>query len=113
METIRYLGCRYFIFFWSLLLILGVPNAFAKQTDARTWLINQTTFYVDRLVDNMSPSDGLKGAIIAAKSRSNPDYYFHWVRDAALTIDSLIQIYPLLEESHKRIAKQKILEYIE
>lgn len=45
------------------------------------------------LLKNISPSDGLRGSVIAAPSRSHPDYYYHWVRDAALVADSLINIY--------------------
>ncbi len=48
---------------------------------------------VNFLLKNVSPNDGLRGSIIAAPSRSNPDYYFHWVRDASLVTDSLLDIY--------------------
>lgn len=45
------------------------------------------------LLQNVSPKDGLRGSIIASPSRSNPEYYYHWVRDAALVADSLVNIY--------------------
>jgi glucoamylase len=45
------------------------------------------------LLKNLSPNDGVRGSIIAAPSRSNPDYYYHWVRDAALVVDTLLNVY--------------------
>ncbi|MCB0394829.1 MAG: glycoside hydrolase family 15 protein, partial [Bdellovibrionales bacterium] len=32
------------------------------------------------------------GIVVASPSQSDPDYYFHWVRDAALVTNALIQI---------------------
>lgn len=45
------------------------------------------------LMKNVSPADGVRGSIIAAPSRNHPDYYYHWVRDAALVTDSLLNLY--------------------
>lgn len=45
------------------------------------------------LLKNTSPQDGARGSVIAAPSRSHPDYYFHWVRDAALVVESLMDVY--------------------
>jgi len=111
METNRYSGCRPIVFLWSLLLIVFSPIMTAQQIGARAWLEQQTTFYVERLLDNISPRDGLPGAVIAAKSRSNPDYYYHWVRDAGIAIDALLQIYPLLDDAHKEIVRHKLFSY--
>lgn len=41
------------------------------------------------LLDNVSPPDAHPGAVVAATSRENPPYYFHWVRDAALVMSHL------------------------
>lgn len=42
-----------------------------------------------RLIDAISPSDGAKGAVMASPSRSYPDYYYHWIRDAALVMNEV------------------------
>jgi glucoamylase len=45
-----------------------------------------------------------KGSILAADSQNNPDYFFHWMRDAALSADALIQMLnadPGLENSNE------------
>lgn len=38
------------------------------------------------LLANLNPVDGIRGTVIASPSRENPDYYYHWVRDAALVM---------------------------
>ena len=56
-------------------------------------LENQFQRSIYFLLKNTSPADGLKGSVIAAPSKSHPDYYYHWVRDAALVVDSLLNLY--------------------
>jgi glucoamylase len=46
-----------------------------------------------KLFGNFSPQGGTRGVIIASPSRQSPDYYFHWVRDAALSYDVALQLY--------------------
>jgi len=46
-----------------------------------------------RLLRNVSPPDALPGAIVASKSRSNPDYYYHWVRDSGIAVRALLSLY--------------------
>ncbi|MBL7555065.1 MAG: glycoside hydrolase family 15 protein [Bdellovibrionaceae bacterium] len=56
-------------------------------------LENQFQRSIYFLLKNTSPADGVKGSVIAAPSKSHPDYYYHWVRDAALVVDSLLNLY--------------------
>lgn len=39
----------------------------------------------------ISPADGLPGAILASPSRTKPDYYYHWTRDAALVTMGVVR----------------------
>jgi glucoamylase len=48
------------------------------------------------LLKNISPSDAVKGVVVASPSKRDPDYYYHWVRDAALVMES---VHDLLDES--------------
>jgi glucoamylase len=41
---------------------------------------------VEKMFRNISPPGASRGAVIASPSRSSPNYYFHWVRDAALVM---------------------------
>ena len=53
------------------------------------WLAEQPDVLTNGILDHVSPSDALAGSIIASPERGEPDYYFHWVRDAALTMITL------------------------
>ncbi|MHC4990956.1 MAG: glycoside hydrolase family 15 protein [Planctomycetota bacterium] len=41
----------------------------------------------ERMLGNISPPGTRRGAVIASPSRSKPDYFYCWVRDAALVMD--------------------------
>lgn len=45
------------------------------------------------LLKNVSPADGLPGTVIASPSRANPDYYYHWTRDGAIVMSTLMDLY--------------------
>lgn len=55
------------------------------------WLEAEATLSSLRIRENISRPDGLPGAVIAARTRVNPNYYFHWIRDAGLVIDALLE----------------------
>ena len=51
------------------------------------------------VIDNSTKPDVRPGMVVASPSRSNPDYYFDWVRDTALTYRALIDYYELKRDS--------------
>ncbi|MGZ3723418.1 MAG: glycoside hydrolase family 15 protein, partial [Bdellovibrionales bacterium] len=40
-----------------------------------------------QVLANIAPAGTLPGTVIASPSRTNPDYFFMWIRDAALTME--------------------------
>lgn len=48
---------------------------------------------VNQLLENLNHEDIRRGAVIASPSKNDPDYFYHWTRDAALVQDSLLQAY--------------------
>ncbi|TKA77265.1 hypothetical protein B0A49_03503 [Cryomyces minteri] len=63
-----------------------------------TWLKKEEAVAVDRLLANIAPGgrnaqDATPGTVVASPSREHPDYYFQWVRDAAITMSSLVDLY--------------------
>jgi glucoamylase len=53
---------------------------------------------VKTVIDNSTKPDVLPGMVVASPSRSNPDYYYDWVRDTALTYRALIDLYELKKD---------------
>ncbi len=53
------------------------------------WIEKQAKYSQDMILKNTSRPDTAPGFVIAAPSRVSPNYYYHWVRDAALVMKSL------------------------
>jgi glucoamylase len=51
-----------------------------------------------QVIKNASMPDVRPGMVVASPSRSQPDYYFDWVRDTALTYRALIDYYELKKD---------------
>ncbi len=74
--------------FIVMLSLLLSAHSFA-QTVSEKWVKDQYDYSLKRILDHTSRPDTRPGFIIAAPSKSYPNYYFHWVRDAALVMSSL------------------------
>lgn len=60
------------------------------------WLKEQTQISFTRILDNIGGiganlQNVSEGVVIASPSKSKPDYFYQWVRDAAITMESLIE----------------------
>ncbi|MBK9295087.1 MAG: glycoside hydrolase family 15 protein [Oligoflexia bacterium] len=64
-------------------------SSFIQLEDQLRRQFNTSVFWLGKNVirDDVNP-----GAIIAAPSVANPNYYYHWVRDAALTFETLLDL---------------------
>lgn len=84
-----------------------------SRLDLPVWLSRETDLSLTHIFNNISPSDALPGAVVAAQTRHNPNYYYHWVRDAGLVIDSLVTTYE--QGTHPElntVIRKKINEYV-
>ncbi|GIC90883.1 putative glucoamylase/glucan 1,4-alpha-glucosidase [Aspergillus udagawae] len=90
-----------------------IPAIITPQTTdlLELWLAQETSYALDGVFNNIGPN-GAKatgagsGIVIASPSQSNPDYYYTWTRDAALTIKYLIDSFAADNDP----ALQKIIE---
>jgi glucoamylase len=73
--------------------VTPVPPAAAieklSQKSLESWVRDQRVRALSQVRAAISPPDGAKGSVMASPSRSQPDYYYHWVRDAALVMRDL------------------------
>lgn len=76
------------------------------------WLEKETAIAKRKVLENISRPDGEPGAIIAARTRSEPDYYFHWIRDAGLVVEAILG--PARTGDMQMLAetRHKVLEYV-
>ncbi|KAH4800498.1 glucoamylase [Parastagonospora nodorum] len=84
-----------------------------QQTALDLFIEAQANVSINGIFANMGP-DGSKaqgaaaGVVIASPSRSDPDYWFTWTRDSALTYKMLIERFVAGDQS----LKQKIDDYV-
>lgn len=95
-----------------VLFVYLIPvYAFEQSSmEAKQWLNTQASFSFQKIQENFSPDDGMPGSIIAAKSRATPNYHFHWVRDAALTMSALFEVYQHTSRIDQKIKIQRMAE---
>lgn len=71
------------------------------STGFEDWLKTQTKISAEKMRANISPAGAARGAVVASPSRRDPDYWFHWIRDAALVMDIYVQQYSSASSAEK------------
>ena len=94
----------------ALSIFVSVP-VFAKTKEPlSSWLNREKTVAVKRMFANISPKGGALGAVAAAPSRENPDYWYHWIRDAAITMNELVYRLEGFETPEERQIETQMLK---
>ncbi|KAJ2864033.1 hypothetical protein GGI22_001815 [Coemansia erecta] len=76
------------------------------------WTSSENYVAQARLLANISPAGASAGAVVAATSQSNPDYWYHWVRDAGITLREVsIWLTSTTDDSTANAYKQKFQVY--
>ncbi|GAA6014758.1 hypothetical protein JCM10207_006930 [Rhodosporidiobolus poonsookiae] len=67
------------------------PLATRQTTELDNWIKSETAVAVDKVFGNLGDAVGAKpGVVIASPSTEDPDYFFTWTCDAALTASGLL-----------------------
>jgi glucoamylase len=74
-----------------LITLLLLVSSITHATSLESWMKFQEKASWEKLLANLSPEGASKGTVIASPQRVDPDYFFHWVRDAALVMDVLME----------------------
>ncbi len=83
-----------------------------KPSDFDHWLRFQEQVAIHSLLANVSPKDAKPGVIVASPQRENPNYYYHWLRDAAVTVQTLIDLYERTSGKDKTYLREQIIAYM-
>ncbi|MFZ4715058.1 MAG: glycoside hydrolase family 15 protein [Bacteriovoracaceae bacterium] len=65
-------------------------NVKAEVLNFPAWIKRQETLSLERMKKNISPVGTTKGTVVASPSQFDPDYCYHWVRDAALIMNVIV-----------------------
>ncbi|MBL7665730.1 MAG: glycoside hydrolase family 15 protein [Bacteriovoracaceae bacterium] len=95
-----------FIFITTLLMTLSSGTYAFENCNGYI----DTDFSIDDLLLNASYPGTKPGVVVASPSRRDPDYFFHWVRDAALVMDSMLQLNLKTLDANVKIRTKKILQ---
>ncbi|KAI9504500.1 Six-hairpin glycosidase-like protein, partial [Coemansia spiralis] len=77
-----------------------------------SWINTKTIAAQTRLLANISPAGASAGAVAAATSTSNPNYWFHWTRDAGITLHEVsIWLNSTTDSATTDAYKQKLNDY--
>lgn len=96
--------------YFLILVSLGLAQA---NTDFENYLIAQKTISHSRLHANISRNDTLRGVVVASPSKAEPNYYFHWVRDAALVMDLVrYQMTVATSSKEEALLRGKLYDYV-
>ena len=95
----------------TLALALGAASSAAgvsSRSSFAAWLDAEAAKSVDAIIANVDPPSAPPGFVLASPSKTDPNYYFHWTRDAALTMAVLVDVAQAAPDSRirTRIAAQ-------
>lgn len=68
-------------------------SAVSAPPSLDSWLALERAIALQKMKANISPAGAAPGAVAASPSRKDPDYFFHWRRDAALTMQEIVVLY--------------------
>jgi glucoamylase len=73
------------------------------------WLALERTIALQKMEANISPAGAAPGAVAASPSRQNPDYFYAWRRDAALTMQEIVTLYSQAKDPGEKRTYFKML----
>lgn len=86
-----------------------VAAAPAAPAGLDQWLSTERGVALQRMENNISPAGAAPGSVAASPSHQNPDYWYNWRRDAALTMNVVVGLY---RDAQDPAQKQKYLQML-
>ncbi len=102
------------VFFWPFLIwsFMGAEPARAALS-LNEWLGKTEATSLSHLLANISAPGTAQGSVVASPSKDNPNYFYHWVRDAAITMGALVQRYARTSDTaEKEALSNALMDYI-
>ncbi len=96
--------------FWQFVLA-STSLAQMAPLEFESWIQWQEQRSIERMLKNISPEDAAPGVVIASPERVSPPYYFHWVRDSAVTIDLVVDLYQESDGDRRLDLERRLLEF--
>jgi glucoamylase len=82
----------------------------AHASTLNSWLAQESVRATELLLKNISPAGTARGAVVASPSRNSPDYFWHWIRDAGLVMNTVVSMH---EKETDRAQRRAILSMLQ
>ncbi|GJQ13075.1 hypothetical protein GpartN1_g4866.t1 [Galdieria partita] len=88
------------VVFASILVLLLFHSSEAQswKDSLERWIPKEMERSFQGIFYNIDPPGGIPGSVTAADSHYQPDYYYNWIRDAAITMDVVVTLYEKAKE---------------
>jgi len=73
------------------------------------WLASERGIALQKMEADISPAGARPGSVAASPSHANPNYWYNWRRDAALTMDEVVALYDQEQDPDQKAAYGKML----
>lgn len=93
--------------FAALTAAMG-SGAWGAEDSLEVWMNLQRIRSEHRLFQAVSPSGGAAGSVMASPSKVDPDYFYHWIRDAALVMREVFE----LRDSYPEQVESSLKDYV-
>jgi glucoamylase len=92
----------------------AVDGGAENNAEFEIWVENQYQISIAKMLANFSRPDTVRGTIVAAPSYENPNYYYHWVRDASVAVGSVFYLLTVEKDpALKSKLKNHIIDFLE
>ncbi len=91
---------------------LAATTSSTSEEQLDTWIKLATPNMYRGLLQNISPADTIPGVVVASPSREHPNYFFHWIRDAALVMDVVVKRYAYSQGEEKAYLSERLLNFV-
>ncbi len=97
-----------------VIVAIALLSVYSAHADELTdWIGVVQPIAQKNLLRNISYPGTARGCVIASPSRENPDYFYHWVRDAGITMDVVVRYFIEAKDSNEKVhLESTILDYI-
>ena len=86
-------------------------GAFISLSD---WIPGEMQKATYSMFANISPQGAARGAVVASPSKDQPAYFYHWVRDAALTMNTVVGFFETATDPSARTSLfNTIMDYVD
>jgi glucoamylase len=73
------------------------------------WIGTERSVALSKMLANISPPGTAPGSVAASPSKENPNYWYNWKRDAALTMEEVLSLYRSTSDPAQKQAYLKML----